>query len=105
MVTKIYGNSDDLIESEGDIIGEYSKSYDDRNKKGILITCSDGTHLELKYGKGDLAVWGISVIRKGELFDHLDYCDNEMAEPNSDIAYFKEGLRYILVSGEWKKLN
>lgn len=89
MTTKIYGQSDDLIEFRGDIddeIGAY-KAQD----KGILL--SDGTVLECSYPKTPgLGVWGFKLIRAGNLFDRIEECNDEDAEVYSDVVYFKDGL-------------
>lgn len=89
MATKIYGQSDDLIEFRGDIddeIGAY-KAQD----KGILL--SDGTVLECSYTKAPgLRVWGFKLIRAGRLFDRIEECNDEDAEVYSDVVYFKDGL-------------
>jgi len=53
MSTIIYGASDDLIEAEGDVKGEVGHYGSDNDKHGVLLICSDGTLLEIKYGKED----------------------------------------------------
>ena len=54
MATKVYGASDDLIEFDGDVTGEVGHFGTDDNERGDLIIFSDGTLLEIKYGKADL---------------------------------------------------
>ena len=89
MTTKIYGQSDDLIEFRGDIddeIGAYKAKG-----KGILL--SDGTVLECTYPKAPgLGVWGFKVLRAGSLFDRIEECNDEDAEVYSDVVFFKDGL-------------
>lgn len=89
MTTKIYGQSDDLIEFRGDIddeIGAY-------NAKGKGILLSDGTVLECTYPKAPgLGVWGFNVLHAGSLLDRIEECNDEDAEIRSDIVYFKDGL-------------
>ena len=103
MATKIYGESDDLIEFDGDVYGEISNYGTDEEEHGELIICSDGTLLEIKYGKADMAVWGITVINQGVLFDHLESCSDEDAKPHSDVAYFKDGLKWAYGASAWEK--
>lgn len=93
--TKIYGASDDLIEFEGDICGEISHYGSDDDPRGVLIICSDGTLLEVKYGKGGRGIWCINVLKPGELFDLIEFCHNEDAEIHSDIVYFKPGMKFM----------
>jgi len=102
--TKIYGVSDDRIEAEGDYQGEIGIYGTDDNEKGVLLIISDGTLLEIQYGKMGLGIWGIKVLRKGSLFLKLEICDNEDAEIYSDIAHFKGGIKSIYYSNEWGKM-
>lgn len=92
MSTKVYGCSDDLIEFEGDLSGEVSCfGTDDEDKLGVLIAFDDGTILSVKFGKLGQSIWGISVLRCGEMFDRLENCVNEDADPYSDVVYFHPG--------------
>lgn len=102
MATKIYGTSDDLIEFEGDVYGE-TGHYDD--DKGALLMCSDGTVLEVKYGKADAGIWEIKLLAQGTLFDRIDLCTDEEADPYSDIAHFKDGLKWCYVAKEWERVK
>lgn len=88
MSTKIYGASDDLIEFEGDLRGEASGG----SQQGALVALSDGTILLVNYGKPVLGgVWAITVLRKGDLFERLDVCEDEDADLYSDVAHFRDG--------------
>ena len=95
MPTKIYGASDDLIEFDGDVDGEVGCYGTDDDKQGVLLVCSDGTLLEVKYGKGEMAIWAVLVIKSGDLFDCVDICDDEDAKIYSDVACFKDGLKWV----------
>lgn len=89
MATKIYGQSDDLIEFRGDIDDEIGAF----NAKGKGILLSDGTLLECSYPKvPGLGVWGFKVLRAGSLFDRIEECNDEDAEVYSDVVFFKDGL-------------
>ena len=105
MTTEIYGSSDDLIELEGDVEGEVSCYGTDEQEKGVLLMCSDGTLLEVKYGKGDAAIWGITQIVKGELLNRIDICEDEDAKRYSDTAHFDSGLKWIYAAKEWGKVG
>lgn len=90
MATKIYGQSDDLIEFRGDIDDEIGAF----NAKGKGILLSDGTLLECSYPKvPGLGVWGFKVLRAGSLFDRIEECNDQDADIYSDIVHFKDGLK------------
>ncbi len=105
MSTKIYGASDDLVEFEGDIDGEVGCYGTDDRDNGVLVVCSDGTMLDVQYGKADMAVWGITVIKKGTLFERVDPCCDEDENPHSDVAHFTDGLRWAYSATEWAKVR
>ncbi len=105
MTTKIYGASDDLIEFEGDVDGEIGSYARDEDKHGTLIVCSDGTILEAKYGKGDMGVWGIAVIKRGMLFESHTPCLDEDADPHSDVVAFKDHLMWAYAASEWERVK
>lgn len=98
MATTIYGASDDLVELEGDI----SEEFDCLNSKARL-TFSDGTILEIQYGKQIGSIWAIQVAKEGSHFSHLEICTDEDAEIYSDVAHLKDGV--TLVQTEITKLN
>lgn len=97
MSTQIYGASDDLIEIQGDLSEEFGGG-----DKPCLLIFSDGTVLTIKYGKEHLAVWAITLIEQGDLFDNIVFCSNEDAERYSDTAHFKDGLKWVYFVREWK---
>ena len=104
-MTKIYGCSDDLIEFEGDLIGEVGCYGTDDRDQGILLVCSDGTILEVKYGKGGRGIWEVKLIRPGDLFEKIDLCTDDEADPYSDVAHFKPGLKWAYSASEWKAVS
>lgn len=104
-MTKIYGSSDDLIEFEGDVRGEVGHYGTDEAEKGDLVVCSDGTLLEVKYGKNDEGIWEIKVLKKGPLFVKIDPCDDSEADPYSDVAHFKDGLKWAYHARDWEKVS
>ena len=102
MSTKVYGASDDLVEIEGDVYGESGCYGCD---KGVLVVASDGTVLTATYGKADLGIWDITAIRQGKLFDGIVTCDDADADPNSDVAHFRDGLKWAFTATEWEKVR
>ena len=98
MMLEIYGASDDLIEVEGDVHGEHPAS------EGLLFL-SDGTILEIRYGKGTLAVWEIKLIEKGDLFATIVPCFDEDADRYSDTAKFEEGIDWVYFTKEIHKVQ
>jgi len=108
MATMVYGASDDLIEIEGDVSGEvnYIPDGDDEKKdSGALLVFSDGTILAVKYGKAKGGIWAIETIKKGVLFDRIEECDDENADPYSDQSFFKDGLKWGYAATRWEKVN
>ena len=105
MATKVYGASDDLIEVEGDASGEVGCYGTDDRPQGVLLICSDGSLLEVKYGKGGMAIWAVMVIMQGELFDRIDFCNDEEAKVYSDVAHFKDGLKWVYAATEWERVK
>lgn len=99
-MTKVYGTSDDLIEFEGDVSGEVGCC-----DNGVLLVFSDGTILEVKYGKLGRAIWGITLHKQGELFDRIELCDDEDADIYSDIAHFRDGLKSAIAATEWENVS
>jgi len=99
-MTKIYGASDDLVEFEGDFSGEVGSYGTDDREKGVLVIVSDGTVLEVKYGKNDDAIWEVKLLKKGNLFDRIDLCVDSDARPHSDVAYFNEGVKWAYAAKE-----
>lgn len=106
MPTQVYGASDDLIEFEGDFSGEVGCYGTDENEHGVLVMLSDGTVLEVKYGKDDRGIWEVKCLRKGSLFDRIETCDDEDADPYSDVAHFKKGIKWAYAAtGDWEKVS
>ena len=105
MTTKIYGASDDLIEFDGDVKGEIGSFGTDDREHGVLVILSDGTLLEVKYGKSDMAIWGITVIKSGNLFDNHIPCSDEDDDPYSDVVTFKPGLKWAYAATEWERVH
>ena len=95
---EIYGASDDLIEIEGDIREEF-------NGDDGLIVCSDGTVLSIHYGKQDLGIWDIQVVREGELFTDIQRCNDEEADRFSDTVTLEEGIEWVYFCTDRTKVS
>jgi len=104
-MTKIYGCSDDLIEFDGDVNGEVGCYGTDDRENGVLVVCSDGTLLEVKYGKAKRGIWGVKLLKEGASFLRIDPCTDEDADPCSDVAHFKDGLRWAYAAKEWERVK
>jgi hypothetical protein len=109
MSTKVYGCSDDLIELEGDVTGEVGYITPDDAEEGdmgggagCLLVFDDGTMLAVKYGKAGEGIWAITTVRKGKLFVKVDVCDDSEADPYSDVAHFKDGLKKVWACPKWE---
>lgn len=104
--TRIYGTSDDLIEVEGAYRGEVGCFGTDDRDKGVLIIVSDGTLLEVKYGKNDSGIWGINVIKKGSCFHSIELCDDEDATPYSDVVILHGEIKWVYAAtDDWEKVQ
>ena len=108
MATRVYGRSDDLIEFDGDVAGEvssYAGDDVDQSARGDLIVCSDGTLLIVKYGKGGRGIWSVTLLRKGSLLVEIEQCDDEDADPYSDVATFADGLIWAYAAKDWERVK
>jgi hypothetical protein len=105
MSTEIYGRSDDLVEFDGDVNGEVGCYATDDNDRGLLVVVSDGTLLEVKYGKQGRAIWAVTLVRKGSKFQRIDQCDDENAGRYSDVAVFDDGLKWAYAAREWEPVK
>jgi len=99
-MTKIWGTSDDLIEVDGDVRGEVN-CYD----KEVLLICSDGTLLGIKYGKMEMGIWQVNVIQKGALLEKVIQCTSEDDEVYSDTALFHYGLKWVYAAKDWERVK
>lgn len=110
--TRIYGNGDDCVESDGEYYGELSCYGTDDEKYGVFLRCNDGTEMEIRYGKivnnEHMGIWGIRILKQGDLFDHIQFCTDENADIYSDIVFMKKGVSLIetkFKDDEWIKLD
>ncbi|PHV72168.1 hypothetical protein CS063_01450 [Sporanaerobium hydrogeniformans] len=85
--TMITGASDDLIEIEGELSEEF-ESFDCTD--GVL-SCSDGTLLEVNYDKH--GIWRFNVLYSGSLFNKK--VEGSADSDTNDEVYFNPGLKWI----------
>lgn len=114
MKTILYGASDDLIEIDGAIEGEFDAHNKDK------FEASDGTVGTIEYAPGHDAVWHIEIKKEGSLFNRVvrgnDDDDDTIrhGDPDiesvcksvpiySDVVIFNEGITSIRVVGLKKK--
>ena len=105
MSTKVYGASDDLIEFEGDVTGEVGCYGTDDKEKGVLLIFGDNTILEVKYGKMGMGLWEVRLRKRGDLFEKIETKMEEDDEGHSDIAYFKDGLKWAFAATKWEHVQ
>jgi hypothetical protein len=100
--TLIYGSSDDLIEIEGKVEGEYNNYT--LAKRGIPFECSDETKGTITYD-GD---WKITVEKEGNLFQELRTNVGDSGKHKdlafkctsySDVLILKDGILWVKMNG------
>lgn len=92
MATKVYGQSDDLLEFDGDVSGEVGAyGSHDATEPNAAAIFSDGTITEWTYD-GD-GIWRCKVLAKGAAFDRVDLCDgSDVDKDYSDVLHLKDGV-------------
>jgi len=100
--TIIYGASDDLVEIEGQVEGEYGNYT--LASRGIPFECSDETKGTITYD-GD---WLITVDKQGSLFQELRPNVGDMGKHTdlafkctsySDVLILKDGILWVKING------
>lgn len=81
-MVKVYGASDDLCEIEGSVYKEDEIGCYDSD---VRIRFVDGTVIRVGYPKADAAIWWIEVEKQGTAGHTLTVCENEDANPYSDV--------------------
>ena len=79
---KVYGYSDDNVDVDG---APYPADEIDCYDSKVQIRFSDGTLIEIEYGKNGLAIWKITILEKGMAKQILTECNDENADIYSDI--------------------
>lgn len=89
MSVRIYGASDDLLEIEGDVKGEFGVDCDEESH----IACSDGTLLGLYYDNHGL--WRITLkVRGSAAFSKIE---GSAAEDTCDVVTLEGDIRWVVV--------
>jgi hypothetical protein len=93
MATKAYGQSDDLLEVEGDVLGEVGcYGSEDASKPNAALIFDDGTIAEWTYDQD--GIWRCKIVAKGKLFDHVDVCDgSDVDRDYSDVLHLRDGVK------------
>lgn len=105
MSTQIYGSSDDNVCFDGDVSGEVGCYGTDDRPHGVLVVCSDGTILHVKYGKMDAAIWGVELVAQGSLFLRIEPCLDADAARYSDTAHLADGLKWAYAATTWERVK
>lgn len=107
MTTTVRGNSDDLIDFEGDLCGEVGCYGTDDRPRGVLLVFDDGTVLEAKYCARVSGVWSFALLHRGKLLDRIDTCNRDDGRGDySDVVYFKDGLlRAWAAKEDWEEVS
>lgn len=98
-MVKIYGYSDDLVALDG---SSYKESEVDCFEKDVRIRFVDGTVIRVGYPKQtmlgeEVAIWGVKVEKRGTANFHLELCDNEDADPYSDVFTIDAEIKSVSV--------
>jgi hypothetical protein len=93
------------VRGERDFRGEVGAYGTDDDERGVLVVLSDGTALEVKYGKDGRGIWAVTLLRKGALLERIDLCDDEDADPYSDVAHFKPGIKWAYAATSWEPVS
>lgn len=81
-MAKVYGYSDDTVCIEH-IEGGCTEI--ECFGEDVLITFEGGTVIRVGYSKKGMAVWWIEVEAEGNAYSELQLCEDENAEPYSDV--------------------
>ena len=91
--TKVYGYSDDNVVIEG-----MTEDEIDCFDKVVELAFEDGTVVQVTYPKRPgLAVWGITYVKKGEAEQTMTECEDEDADPYSDVLVIEAKLTSHMV--------
>ena len=52
-----------------------------------------------------MAIWGITLLRQGPLFERIEPCTDEDSELYSDVAYFRDGLKSLFAACSWRYIR
>lgn len=105
VLTKVYGYGDDNV-----VITELSGRFEEEVgcfERVVQIGFEDGTVVNVSYPKEDGrygGVWGIEYVAKGTAKQTLDLCEDDEANPYSDVLkIYSKAKSYIVISKEKAK--
>lgn len=102
-VVTIYGYSDDTVEIEN---SNYNEGSIDCFDTDVRIWFTDGTIIRIGYCKPKLGVWYIVREHVGTAEQTLLVCENEDADPYSDVFCINSEIeRHELLGGNYGEIN
>lgn len=102
-VVTIYGYSDDTVEIEN---SNYNEGSIDCFDKDVRIWFSDGTIIRIGYCKPNLGVWYIVREHVGTAEQTLLVCEDEDADPYSDVFCINAEIeRHEVLGGNFGEIN
>lgn len=102
-VVTIYGYSDDTVEIEN---SNYNEGSIDCFDKDVRLWFSDGTIIRIGYCKPKLGVWYIVREHVGTAEQTLLVCEDEDADPYSDVFCINAEIeRHEVLGGNFGEIN
>lgn len=102
-VVTIYGYSDDTVEIEN---SNYNDGAIDCFDKDVRMWFTDGTIIRVGYSKEDFAVWYIVREHVGTAEQTLLICEDEDADPYSDVFCINAEIeRHEVLGGNYGTIN
>lgn len=102
-VVTIYGYSDDTVEIEN---SNYNEGSIDCFDKDVRIWFTDGTIIRIGYNKPGLGVWYIVREHVGTAEQTLLVCEDEDADPYSDVFCINAEIkRHEVLGGNYGTIN
>ena len=99
----IYGYSDDTVIIEN---SEYNDGDIDCFGADVRISFTDGTIIRIGYSKEKLAVWYIVRENVGTAMQTLLICEDENADPYSDVFCINAEIeRHEVLGGNFGEIN
>lgn len=93
MPIKIYGDSDDLIEIEGQIREEFNFFPDDENENRLLAV-SDGTLLRINYDAD--GIWRITKIIGGT--SEFSKIEGDVKSDTPDVVMLAGDIKWVALA-------
>lgn len=65
------------------------------DKTDAKVRFRDGTAIRVSFGKGNLGIWEITIMRKGTAFQRLEPCENRSLALFSDVFWIAEDVKDV----------